>query len=204
MLFYFISNSHLIYCMIYLPGIPRRTAAGPSPCPPLATTRPKLQWRTPAWRRRLSEALLALYKSRRKRKMLDKGSHVTQLTGSKTLTVSWVVDNFGEAVRSVALHVKGLDLDLKLFDHEILFAGQEEGLSVDIAPRLGVRYGLVQPVVGIVRLEGHNVAKLFAVEVPRLHRLKGRGGGGGAKDQKYMSIGKFLVSSNLQAYLPST
>lgn len=43
-----------------VPGTPRCIAAGLCQCPPLATTRPELQWRTPVGHTHLLEALLAL------------------------------------------------------------------------------------------------------------------------------------------------
>lgn len=95
------------------------------------------------------------------------------LRGQKRIrTVPWIVDDLDGAVRSVALHVKGLDPDLKLPHLEILLGGDEVGVSVNVAPRLGVRDGLVPPVVSIVGLESHDVAELFTVEIPRLHGLR--------------------------------
>lgn len=93
---------------------------------------------------------------------------------TKILTISWVVDDLGEAVRSVSFHIKRLDLHLKLSDLEVFIGGNEVGVPVNVPPRLGVGDGLVPPVVSVMRLERHDVAKLFAVEIPRLHGLRGQ------------------------------
>ena len=87
-------------------------------------------------------------------------------------TISWVVDDCGEAVRPVSFHVKGPDLHLKLSHLEVFLSGNENGVFVGVTPCLRVRDGLVHPVVSVVRLKRDNVAKLLAVEIPWLHRLK--------------------------------
>lgn len=86
-------------------------------------------------------------------------------------TISGVVDDLGQAVRSVSLHIKGLDLHLELPNLVVFLSGEEVGVSVDVTSGLGVRDGLVEPVVSIVRLECHDVTELLAVEKPRLNRL---------------------------------
>lgn len=54
------------------------------------------------------------------------------------LTISWVVDDLGEAIRSIALQIKGLDFDLKLSDLEIFLSGNKVGFLVNITPCLRV------------------------------------------------------------------
>ena len=92
------------------------------------------------------------------------------------LTFAGVVDDGGGAVGPVALHVERLDLHLELPHLEVLLGGLEVGVPVHVAPGLRVRDGLVPPVVRIVGLEGHDVAKLLAREVPGFNGLRGRFG----------------------------
>lgn len=93
-------------------------------------------------------------------------------TRNYLLTISWIVDDFGEAVGSVSFHIERLYLHLELSNLEVLLSWNEVGVFVSVSPRLRIRDGLVPPVVSIVGLESHDVAKFFAREKPWLHRLK--------------------------------
>lgn len=164
--------SFYIWTVRSVPGNLRRTAAGLFLCPPPGATKPPLQWRTPAAHRCLLGTLLAL----KTKGTISKSTIKSKLQKNCVdLTISWVVDDFGEAVGSVSFHIKRLYLHLELSHLEVLLSGKEVGVFVNVSPRLRIRDGLVPPVISVVGLESHDVTKFFAIEKPWLHGLKEEG-----------------------------
>lgn len=81
------------------------------------------------------------------------------------LTVLRRVDDGRQAEGPLPSIVEGFDFNLKLGE------GGERQVFVDVAPGLGVGHHHLPPLLTVIRPESHDVAKVGAVVVLRLHGL---------------------------------